>query len=398
MTDLYDTLASQQFEQLKGDDSVKVIVIHPRYLSYHHLLNELADLDRTVYFRLDKCCQHNSGDVSAQFQAVLNEQVGASSLDGVNNLVLDEVDQVPEDALSEFLNEIYSVIAARGRVILIGRRVPQWITASDSIRSVARLVPVDNDLMLCDYLNTEESSNRLEVHAFGTGRVYLNGKAIDTWDGVLPRSLFFYLIDRGMTTRDDIFKVFWPNLTTKEATNVFHVTKRKISEVLGVDLTTYGSGFYHISPNIELSYDVSSFSGLVQNSEIADLDDARQMLERAVKLYRGEFLKTLELPWTQQRRRDLLQNYGEILATLAGIAKEQGDLERSLGYYERSALTSPQREDLVYNIMCIYEELGMIQAALNNYGRLKRDLEASLSVQPNTQLQEYAKTLQSRIA
>jgi len=122
------------------------------------------------------------------------------------------------------------------------------------------------------------------------------------------------------------------------------------------------------------------------------------MLEQAVKLYQGEFLKTLELPWTQRRRRDLLQTYGEILATLAQMAKDDGDLNLSLGYYERSATTSPQREDLVYNIMCIYDELGMPQDALNSYDRLKRDLEETLSVQPNSQLQDYAKTLKTRIA
>ncbi len=336
--------------------------------------------------------------MTGQFQQTLNEQVGSTSLGGVNNLVLDEVDQIPEEALTEFLDEIYPSIADSGRVILIGRRVPAWVNTSDSIRSAARLVPVDNELMLCDYLDTAETSQRLEVHSFGTGRVYLNGRSIETWDGVLPRSLFFYLVDRGMTTRDDIFKVFWPNLTTKEATNVFHVTKRKISEVLGVDLTTYGSGFYHISASIELSYDVSSFARLAQNSQAEEPEEARQMLEQAVKLYQGEFLKTLELPWTQRRRRDLLQTYGEILATLAQMAKDDGDLNLSLGYYERSATTSPQREDLVYNIMCIYDELGLPQDALNSYDRLKRDLEETLSVQPNSQLQDYAKTLKTRIA
>ena len=41
-----------------------------------------------------------------------------------------------------------------------------------------------------------------------------------------------------MVTRDEIFETFWPGLPTKEATNVFHVTKRKISERLGYELTS----------------------------------------------------------------------------------------------------------------------------------------------------------------
>ena len=46
-------------------------------------------------------------------------------------------------------------------------------------------------------------------------------------------------------TRADIFKEFWPGLPIKSATNVFHVTKRKIGERLGCDLTSYaGDGSF----------------------------------------------------------------------------------------------------------------------------------------------------------
>ena len=38
-----------------------------------------------------------------------------------------------------------------------------------------------------------------------------------------------------MATRDDIFNTFWPSLSIKEATNVFHVTKRKVNEILGFE-------------------------------------------------------------------------------------------------------------------------------------------------------------------
>src|SRR5690606_35142968 len=149
------------------------------------------------------------------------------------------------------------------------------------------------------------------------GRVLLNGKSVDNWDGVLPRSLFFYMVDRGMTTRNEIFDTFWPNLSTREATNVFHVTKRKISEVLGLDLTTYWSGFYRISPNIELSYDVVLFTELVQNSAISSGEDAITKLNSAIELYQGQFLYGMDMNWTYHRRSELNEDYSDAIATLA---------------------------------------------------------------------------------
>ncbi len=103
-----------------------------------------------------------------------------------------------------------------------------------------------------------------------------------------------------MVTRAEIFETFWPNLNTREATNVFHVTKRKISEVLGTELTVYGSGFYHISPKIQLSYDVSLFNQLVQDSDSPTADTTA--LRQALALYRGDYLISISMDWVVKRR------------------------------------------------------------------------------------------------
>src|SRR6185295_16856224 len=113
---------------------------------------------------------------------------------------------------------------------------------------------------------TEEERPHIEVYAFGSGVVRVNGLPVDTWDGPLPRNLFYYFVDHPMVTRDEIFETFWPDLNTKEATNVFHVTKRKISERLGFDLTTYAGGFYYHSTKINLQYDVAVFDALIEEA------------------------------------------------------------------------------------------------------------------------------------
>ena len=178
----------------------------------------------------------------------------------------------------------------------------------------------------------------------------------------------------------------------------FHVTKRKISEVLGVDLTTYWSGFYRISPDIELCYDAMYFTKLVQDSAIADDDEAQNLLRRAIALYRGEFLTTLDLEWTRARRQSLLQTYGEALVTLGKMAHARGDKREALGLFLRSALTNPQREDLVRDIMELYADLGMIEDALASYERLEQELESSLEVPPTPELAQYADTLRAELS
>ena len=250
--------------------------------------------------------------------------------------------------------------------------------------------------MMLDYT---QSINKtvLEVRALGPGRVLINGRLIDHWDGILPRTLFFYFVDRGMTTRDEIFRTFWPSLTTREATNVFHVTKRKISEILGTDLTVYWSGFYRLSPDLELHYDVVKFAEAVQNAAVADDDRALELYRNAVELYHGPFLSTMEQEWVTARRGELATTYAEALAGMARLYARRGDKENALGCYLRAAATSPEREDLARAIMELYRALGQPAAALETYERLEAELKKTLNVSPGPQTSELAAAIRSEM-
>ena len=57
-------------------------------------------------------------------------------------------------------------------------------------RDKMALYPLDGERMLLDYVSQPSGRTMLEVYGHGPGRVLVNGRLIDEWDGVLPRSLF----------------------------------------------------------------------------------------------------------------------------------------------------------------------------------------------------------------
>lgn len=384
-------LVVQQFEAV--DSKVRLVVLQPNYAAQHALLTILIQQPNSVYVRVDGNGL-TAADVRAQIEAAATLQTGSADLSQVDTLILDEFDRVlsvDADMLLPWL----TLDAVAGRVIVLGRRVPYIALDDPRLRDCTRFIPAERDLMLWDYTHHDGETALLEVRALGAGRVHLNGRPVDNWDGVLPRSLFFYLIDRGMTTRGEIFDTFWPNLSTREATNVFHVTKRKISEVLGMDLTVYWSGFYHIAPKVELSYDAALFSSTVQDSAVVSNDEAVVLLRRALSLYRGDFLSSIDMPWVQKRRQELRQTYGEALVALAKSTERQGEVRRALGLYLRAATTNRQREDLALSIMRLYHDLNMDGDALQVYSQLESQLKGELGVSPAPQLQELAATIRS---
>jgi len=382
MIHLSQEIVLQQLQEL--DEDSRLVIVHPGYVQQHLLLNLLLDQTDTAYVRFDGANLADS-ELDAQLETEIARQT--ESLGSVKTLVLDECDRAETHAFDTFLPRLVSRLSG-GRVVILSRDVPQCALSDDMLRSQTRFVPTDDVLMLSDYTQQTDSMALLEVRALGAGRILLDGKSVDHWDGVLPRSLFFYLVDRGMTTRSEIFDTFWPSLSTREATNVFHVTKRKISEVLGMDLTVYWSGFYRISPEIKLSYDTALFSEMIQDSAVASPEPAERLLERAISLYHCDFLTSVQMDWVNKRRKELLEAYGEALISLAKMVEKSGEYARALGLYVRAAMTNPQREDLARSIMLLYQELGQHEDAIATYERLEAELERSLGVSPAPQLQE----------
>ena len=383
MADLFYNATINQLRSFKED--IRLHVVHPSYVGQHRILEDFLASPSTIYVRF---VGHDlsAAQLDEQYQAAFATQMNGTSAP-VAVIILDECDRAATHQLEFFLERMLSAVS-KVQIWLLTRSVPEYIYRNAGLRKQSRFIPADSSLMLVDYAQQSPDKMLLEVQSLGSGRVMLNGRLVDNWDGTLPRALFFYLVDRGMTTRSQIFDTFWPNLTTREATNVFHVTKRKISEVLGVDLTVYWSGFYHISADIQLSYDTVLFSEMLTDSAVLPIDEAIPLFSSAIALYQGDFLTSMDMPWVQKRRDELRMSYGEVLNSLAKAVEQQGEIEQALGLYVRASSTNRQREDIARSIMSLYAEMGMIDDAMATYNRLADELDQKLGVPPSKETEE----------
>lgn len=233
---------------------------------------------------------------------------------------------------------------------------------------------------------------QLEVYAFGRGHVLVNGKQIENWDGALPRNLFYYFMDNELVTRDQIFGIFWETLTDKEATNVFHVTKRKITERISeqvndhhnYELTRYGNGFYAPGDKIVRHYDVADFEAAI-NQAMVTLDDMGQarLYRRAVDIYKAPFLQTIDMPWVVERREKLRMMFTDALIGLGRIYKDADDPEQALGYFIRALKETFQREDIHREVMHLYWQLGRRSDAIAQYRLLQSHLQETVGIDPS---------------
>jgi two-component SAPR family response regulator len=321
-------------------------------------------------------------------------------------LFIDELDRMPlDDDFREFINALVGALPNHVQIAFSSRLLtyqPWYDMVASGSATVLGTEYRKNDVM---FTVEQAPKPQLEVYALGRGYALVNGQQITNWDGALPRNLFFYFVDHPLVTRDEIFKTFWPDLSVKEATNVFHVTKRKISERISLkvsetgsyELTQYSGGFYMPSEKVVRHYDAGDFQESVERALMTvDEREEEALLARAIDLYKAPFLQTIDMKWTRERRDQLRQLYAQALISMGRIHKRRENDHKALGFFVRALKEAPEREDIHREVMATYLKLGMVEDARAQYKRLEEILHDSLGIGPSRESQDLYKLIESR--
>lgn len=363
------------------------------------LLNEIQYMVPDFGSKLSGALE--SGSAGAMGEALATDLAAIDSDRVV--LFIDEVDRVPQD--SDFRDFMRSLIdnLSNGAQLAVNSRLLTyepwitWVNSDDAV--ILGTAHRRNNLM---FSKEETPRPQLEVYAFGRGHAIANGREITNWDGALPRNLFFYFVDNPLVTRDQIFDVFWPKLTVKDATNVYHVTKRKITERISMnvddddnyELTNYSAGFYLPSDKVVRHYDVFDFEEAIERALISDDAHEQEVLfSHAIDIYKAPFLHTVKLPWVEARREQLQEMYAEALIGMARLQVAKEAWELALGFYVRALKEVPQREDIHRDAMQMYINLGRNDDAKAQYKALTDHLKKTVGVPPSNESQELFNSL-----
>lgn len=308
-------------------------------------------------------------------------------------LFIDELDRVPlNDEFDVFVGSLVNALSDQTQLVFSARLLNHQPWYDMVVNGSAVVLGTEyrkNDLM---FTVENRPKPQVEVYALGRGHVLVNGQEITNWDGALPRNLFFYFVDNPLVTRDDIFGTFWPNLSIKEATNVFHVTKRKISERISMkvgdmenyELTQYASGFYMPSDKIIRHYDAGDFQEAVDRANVTmDEREEEYLFRQAIDLYKAPFLETIHMPWVEGRRTQLRRMYAQALVGMGRIHKRRDQHQEALGFFTRTLKETPEREDIHCEVMRLYLLLGRKDDARKQYQYLEKLLKDTLGIKPS---------------
>ena len=216
----------------------------------------------------------------------------------------------------------------------------------------------------------------------------------DAWTTRRSRDIFCFIASsrHRRVEKDVLIDTFWGDEDFETVEKNFHPTISHIRKALNADqafkqnFIVFRDGAYQLNPELEYSIDTEEFESLIglaeQERKKENATAMHECLERAVELYRGEFMTGAYDNWAVERREYFTEQHVSILGDLARISFDKGDWPGSLRYAREILITDPFREDTHRLVMKVHAAEGKVASVKKQYEHLKDLLMEELGVDP----------------
>ncbi|HET7089224.1 MAG TPA: BTAD domain-containing putative transcriptional regulator [Anaerolineae bacterium] len=252
----------------------------------------------------------------------------------------------------------------------------------------------------------------LSLTLLGAFQAALDGRPITGFESNKVRALLAYLVveaDRPHS-RDELIGLLWPEQPDATARANLRQALANLRQVIG-DRTAQSPFLLVTSDSIQFQHpensgiDVTAFTTLLAECQahahrrLVTCRSCARRLQRAVELYRGDFLAQFVQSdseafeeWALVKRERWHHAALEALYALAEYHDRRSEYDREQHYARRQLELDPWREEAHRQVMRALALSGQRSAALNQYERCRRILASELGVEPareTTRLYEH---------
>jgi DNA-binding SARP family transcriptional activator len=261
------------------------------------------------------------------------------------------------------------------------------------------------------HLRVEGSVVRLSIRVLGPLQVTLDGQPVAGFESDKARGLLVYLAVEAeqRQTREKLAGLLWPDWLERSARSNLRRALANLRQVIGDDQAS--PPFLHISRQAiqfnsasDAWVDVSEFINLVDAGTNVR-DPSRQTvdrLEKAVTLYRGEFLDGFSVAdsaafeeWISINRERTNRQMVDRLYCLANCYEGYGEYEKALQHVWRQLELNPWREKAHRQAMRLLALGGQRGAALAHYETCRRLLDEELGVEPAAETRKLCEQIRA---
>lgn len=258
----------------------------------------------------------------------------------------------------------------------------------DEHRDVARQSALfAADELLSAGTSQTASSPTVQVQCFGSFELSFDGAPITHWPLEKARELLAFLLAHGgsSVSREVVAEALWPDLGWDAS--VKHMLANAASTLRGVLRSACGDSElqplvtarqrYHLQPAL-FRTDLDTFDAALQRARTLPPSDAMEAYERALAMYRGDFLEREVFSWAEPYRIDYRERMITAARHGAAIAFERGESRRAVAFYQAILEREPIDEEAARGLMRSLAAAGDPNGARKIYRVLAAALQTEL--------------------
>ena len=196
-------------------------------------------------------------------------------------------------------------------------------------------------------------------------------------------------------SQDHLMGWLWPESNLKKArwslNSAIHTLRKLLSACPSSTPLNYvvlEEGYYRLCPFIQIATDVEDFDDLYERGRALErasrMEEASEHYEKAIELYRGDYLiEDLYEDWTMVERERLSNAYMDMLGRLALYYMEVGQHQESIQACYRVLEKDRCHEDSFRLLMRCYVKLGLRGRALRQYRLCEKILRQEYGTAPS---------------
>ena len=198
-------------------------------------------------------------------------------------------------------------------------------------------------------------------------------------------------------SEEQLADILWPDSEGDAALRSFAISLHRLRQLLGGAKTLQlKDGVLKIDPQI-CWVDAHAFDRLLALSEKAAPKNKNRLLEKALNLYQGAFLKDADDPWALSYRERLRYRYLRGVQQLGAHLENTGQFDRAADLYRKGLETDILAEAIYCRLMECHMAAGRMSAAIATYEKCRKVLQSLLGVEPCPEMQATFKTLNEHL-
>jgi len=209
----------------------------------------------------------------------------------------------------------------------------------------------------------EEIPSIFYVSFFGNFKIFdENGELKIYFRSNKILSLFAFLIYKSQFYNSDILiDMYWREIDFENARNNLYVAicniNNQFKNIIKEKIILKTKEGYGINPEIKIKKDTDEFEKCLTEARNLKGEECIEILERAKKIYKGDFLQNLYDFWVEEKKSYYKNLYLNILENLGKIYKEKGEDYKAIINYEEYLKINPYNEKIIQDLIEIYEKL-----------------------------------------